>query len=298
MAIVIKLILSIYNPLNYYYYLRIGDIMSINELTNTLKTLIGTNSTDIIYSIFMVFFSSVLYYFLKFTIQKNGWSIEKKRKHLATIRNTIILISVLFMLFIWSGHLKTFIFSAAAIFSALLVIFRELILSIVGTVVSNKNFYVGDYIEYDGRRGLIMDKTLFTTKIMVINSDLDETLSFPNMLYLSSRIINIPKFGMYIMNELFISIDCDNEKIKRSVDSVNKSVELVFKDYIGKSEEYIEEKIRTHKILTKPSVIPEITYDFSDSKNYKIKVIYLCHPNDIKTLNKQIHTEYINNITT
>lgn len=260
------------------------------------KIMFGNNYSDVLYTVLFVIISLVIYSFLKFTINKNKWSKEKKQKHISTIRNITIAFVLLTIVVIWSGHLKTLIFSAAAIFSAILLIFRELILSIIGTLISSKTYYIGDYIEFEGKRGLIMDKTLFTTKILLMMSITEETMTFPNLHYLSNKVINIPKFGKYIYNELTISIDTDKININKCLDTINKSMEITFNEYTKTTEKYIEEKIKQGRILTRPSITPELYYDLNDSKNTKIKIVFLAHPNDIKQLNTNLLDYYLRNI--
>lgn len=278
--------LDLINPILYCLKMNYSHILSYFSRE--------TNET-LIYTCFLILFSFLLYYFIRAIINKLSWSYEKKLKNLTTIRNILVFSVVFVSLIMFGGHLKTFVYSAAAIFSAFLILFRELILSIVGFLVSNRTYYVGDYISYDNNKGLIMDKTPFNTKLWLIDTYNNEVITIPNFNYLNQKIIKYPKYGKYISYTIIFSVDSSSD-IVNTVNNFKSTVLSINNETIETKNEYFIEKLKQGKIKELPNLTPIFGYDFSDSKNYKVLSTLIVHPSDVLILKDRILENFISKI--
>ena len=257
-----------------------------------IKSFLGNFSSDIIYSFISFGFFVVLYSLIVIFLKKQDWGDDKKNKFIVTLRNSLFLIFILSLIFIWSGELKTFIFSAAAICSAIMIVFKEFILSISGTIVTSKTFNVGDYIEYDGITGKIIDKTFFNTYVLINSPFSNKELIFPNMYYITNKIINLSKFGKFQIYSLSFGVD----DIKYVQDISNELISYAInanKEHNEKYKKYFQEKKKEKFFFEIPDIEPKISYNFTDHKNINLTLHYIAHPLDQSIIENNILINYL-----
>lgn len=239
----------------------------------------------------ILIFTSI-YFSLSFVIRKQDWSTEKKRRIGISVRNSLFFLFVTTLIFLWGGGIKTLVLSAAAVCAAFFVAFKEVLLSAFGTLSSNRLFSVGDYIEYDGYKGRIIDKTFLNTRFVVLDTHQSKELVFPNMHYITNRIINMSRLGKYQAYHLTISV----EKIEdlyahanKCMDITNKILEPVEKDF----KLYFSQKSTDNIFFETPPIKPVLTFDLSDPKKPIFKINYISHPLDNPKVEQQILAAYL-----
>lgn len=89
------------------------------------------------------------------------------RRWTANLRNLLLLVAVLGLIFIWAPQLRTFALSLTAVAVALVVATKELILCLSGSALRTftRAYSVGDYVEIGGRRGEVVDYNLLVTRL-------------------------------------------------------------------------------------------------------------------------------------
>ncbi len=247
----------------------------LNELLSTGIALL---------SIFSIYF--VIYFFIK----KQDWSAEKKHKHNVSIRNIFIILFLISFIFIWSGELKTFLLSATAIFGATLIVFKEIIMSFTGGLLMGKNFNIGDYVEYDGIEGVIVDKNFLNTKILIGKSSHKE-LIIPNMFFVTNKLINSSKFGKYQVYNIEIGCNDHSDAYKYG-NLMMQAANKVLESHKIKYYEYFKEKQKTLFLFDIPQLDPKITYHLGDVKKIYFTLSYISHPKDKEDIENQIYKEY------
>jgi hypothetical protein len=233
-------------------------------------------------------FYTAIFFFLK----KQDWSTDKKHKLAVSIRNSLFFAFLIVVAFVWSGELKTFIFSFAAIFSAFVLVFKELILGMVGYIITNKVFSIGDYIEYDGIQGKIIDKTFLNTRVLITEPYLNKEMVFPNMHYITHKVINLSKFGKFQIYRMVFS----SENISEIYDLSNSVLSIVNNAIAPHKEKYLnyyKEMNQENFLFEIPTVEPKITYDFSDVKKVSFTVYYMSHPLDKDSIENTIIQDYL-----
>lgn len=268
----------------------------LSKISAFFHHLFGVNFPEIVGSFSALLFFICVYTFIFFIIKRQDWSNEKKRKHSISVRNGLFFFLVLTLIFLWGGELKTLILSAAAIFAAFFVAFKEVLLSILGSLVSNKIFSVGDYIEYDGIKGKIIDKNFLNTRVLVLDTHQNKELVFPNLSYITSRIINLSKFGKYQSYIINISVD----RISQMHDLSGKALEIskrVLAPYKDKYVQYFNQKKIEDIFFESPNVEPILTFELNDSKRLSFKIHYISHPLDQPEIEIKILNEYLSAVS-
>ena len=261
----------------------------MENIHTILQKLFSSNFFASLFS--LVLFISI-YTFLSFFIKRQEWSMEKKRRVGISTRNAIIFMFITTLIFLWGGGIKTLVLSAAAVCAAFFVAFKEVLLSFFGTLSSNRLFSIGDYIEYDGYKGRIIDKNFLNTRIVVLDTHQSKELVFPNMHYITNRIINMSRLGKYQAYTLIISV----EKIEDLYLHAQKTMEVaqaILEPYEQDFKTYFSQKSTDNIFFETPPIKPVLTFDLSDSKKPSFKINYISHPLDNNKVEQYILTSYL-----
>lgn len=264
------------------------------DVNNWLQHFLGNSFKDVLWSVLVIIILMVLYSTLSLLIRNQKKSEKKKYYSLNTIRNSFFIIFVFFELFIWSGELKTLVLSAAAIFAATIVTFKEVIMCLVGSflISSNKLFSNGEYIEYDGLKGKIIDKNLLYTKILIGESFQTKELNIPNAFFISNKVINLSRFGKFQCYDLKIAVEkiIDIPHYKKFFNTLLKDLLHVYEEqYIA----YFNEK-KIHDIFFEmPTEYYNIKCDMQDIDSICFKISFLSLPLNRKEIEETIMNKYI-----
>lgn len=250
-------------------------------------------ASELFYTSISFFIFAAIYASIFFFIKKQEWSIDKKHRHYVSIRNLVFFIFSISLIFIWSGEIKTFIVSAAAIMGAMIIVFKEILLAVVGSILTNKVFNIGDYIEYEGFKGRIVDKTFLNTRVLISGPFQSRELIFPNMHYVTNKIVNLSKFGKFQTYSLCIGI----EKIELLKDCSEQALlfaKQASASHKDKFEKYFHEQKRGQMFFEVPNIEPKVTYELGESRKCSFTIHYISHPLDKDTIEDEILKEYLN----
>lgn len=266
--------------------------MNIDNLniSGIIKALFQSNFVSS--GICLLFFIA-LYSGFSFIIRKQSWSRDKQIRISVSVRNSLIFLFFVTMIFLWGGGIKTLVLSAAAVCAAFFVAFKEIFLSFAGTISSNRSFAVGDFIDYDGHRGKIVDRNFITTTVALIDGGIQSReLIFTNMHYITNKIVNLSRLGKYQSHMISIGV----EHVEDLYDHSQKIVEITKKVLKPYEEEYINyfaQKSSENIYYDKPSLEPVLSYDLLDPKKPVFKVQFIVHPLAQKKLEAEIIKDYI-----
>lgn len=256
----------------------------------------GQFSFEVAASIIGIICLFISYGFFALLIKKQSWSNEKKRRNIISVRNLSIFLYIVFILVVWSGEIKTFALSAAAVVAAFLVSFKELLLSFVGSVISNKTFKIGDYIEYDGIKGKIIDKNFVNTTVLISDKFTSKELIFPNLSYITNKVINLSSYGKFQVYKIRFSVEKQEELIERS--RICKEIaDSIIEDQKEKLEIYFKNKQSEDVFFDVPKEITKISIDISDQKNPFFTLHYISHALDKDDTEDKIVQKYLESIS-
>lgn len=250
------------------------------------------NFLNFFYSFILFVFLFFIYFILYLFIKKINYPIDKKRKYLISLRNAFLIIFIISLIFLWSGAIKTLMFSMAAIFATLLIIFKELLNSILGYFLFNKIFSIGDYIEYEGITGQIIDKNLLNTTILIVSSHNNKQLIFPNFFYFTSKITHLSTFDSYQSYKIQISVDNFKNIYKYSKIALNIT-QNEFNKYKSTYHEYFNKRQKNEILFEIPKIEPFLTYNLSSNNNLFFEIHFISKIHDKDIIEQNILTQYI-----
>jgi len=144
---------------------------------------------------------------------------EIRKRRAIHIRNLMIFIFIVGAIFIWSKEIHTLAISFVALGFAIVFAFKEVISSANWEIFrSATNAYtVGDYIEINGMRGVVLDHNFLSTTIQELgpgkrsNQFSGRSITIPNSTFLLSPLINESYMKDYILHTLTIPMAAEED---------------------------------------------------------------------------------------
>jgi len=184
------------------------------------------------------------------------------------------------LVLIWFSAIQGFVFSMFAFVAAIVVATKELILCFIGGIFIkiNKPFNLGDKIEIENYRGLIIEKNLTSIKILEIGPEKHSqqttgaVQTIPNSIFLSKASKNESYFNGYGVQTF--SFECkitdDFDKIE---DFLTKKAKEVVRNYIQDAEKNIGEFCQNEGLKI-PKLEPrtKISLNSKDSVTILLKI--------------------------
>ena len=192
-------------------------------------------------------------------------SVETRRRWTVSIRNLLLILFILGMIFIWAPRLQTFAVSIFAVAVALVLATKELIacLSGSGLRMLTKAYALGDRIEIGGIRGNVVDHNALTTTILEIgpgqtsHQHTGRAMVIPNSFIFEHPITNetyTKKFRLHIVT-VPLSTDDDWKTAERLLLQAGEEEAA---PYIEDARAYFK-KLEGKYWLDAPSVEPRVT---------------------------------------
>jgi len=146
-------------------------------------------------------------------------TFKARRRWAINVRNTVAVIFVIGLVFIWAHELSAFAVSLVAVAVALVLATKELLLCLSGAVLRmGANVYsLGDRIEIHGLRGNVLDQNWLATTVLEIGPGrmsqqyTGRAVVFPNSLLLSHPLINETYMKAYIVHVMTIPLTADDD---------------------------------------------------------------------------------------
>src|SRR6185312_1988323 len=97
-------------------------------------------------------------------------TLEARRRRAVGLRNSLAIVFIAGLFFIWAQQLNTLAVSLVAIAVAVVLATKEMILCISGTVlrIRTNAYTLGDRIQIGSLRGNVLDQTLLATTLIEI----------------------------------------------------------------------------------------------------------------------------------
>jgi len=221
---------------------------------------------DIFKSLILLTIVLVLRYVLTRAVLRSArLSVETRRRWVLTIRNSMALMFVTGLAFIWFHELSTFAVSLVAIAVAVVLATKELILCLSGAVLrAGTNAYtLGDRIEIQGTRGNVVDQTLLATTVLEIGPGhtssqyTGRAVVFPNSLLLSHPVANETFMKEFIVHPITIpmTIEDDWQRAEKLLLAIAMSECASF---MPEAEKHMKQ-LEGRAWLDAPSVQPRVT---------------------------------------
>ncbi|MCH2176356.1 MAG: mechanosensitive ion channel family protein [Lentisphaeria bacterium] len=228
-----------------------------------------------------------------FKIESAGVRLQLKVK----LRNITMCIAVLMILFVWGAELHSLMISLVAIIMALVISLKELILCISGGFLryTSKSFVVGDRIEVNGVRGIVIDQHLMTTVLLELvdnGSQLltGKTIILPNAIFLSHHVVN-ENAVKYIMHTFTIVVD-DSGRLEEVEKHMLKCMNDYSKPYIAEAKSLIFKRMKDHNLVHE-TFEPQITIKLGDGDKLNLMLRVAIKINETQNFEQFIIREMI-----
>lgn len=141
-------------------------------------------------------------------ISKRSFEPEVERRYLIVVRNSSFIFMVFGLAMIWSSEIETVAVSLVAVAAALVIATREMILCLLGSLFrsTTQAYSVGDRIEVNALKGLVVDIDLLSTKVLeltqasVTKGSVGRVVTIPNSQLLTQTVFNESQVGNYLMH--------------------------------------------------------------------------------------------------
>ncbi len=209
------------------------------------------------------------------------------------------LVFVLLLFFLWASQIQTIFVSLFAVFAALVIATKELIMCITGglLVSLNKIFKVGDRIEVDDKRGYVIEKKITSTKILEIGPEKNSQqttghiISIPNSLFLSKSVKNESYFQGYSINSfLFKTTEIIqlNELEKHLIENSNS----ICRPYLEKAISYIS-KFCEKEGFDIPSIEPRVKIVLDEKNEISLQLKMPVKNSEIAQIEQSLLRGYV-----
>ena len=222
--------------------------------------------TDLIQSLVLLGVVLALRAILVRTISKSqSLSIESRRRWAASFRNTLAVVFVVGLFFIWAHELNALAVSLVAIAVAIVLATKELILCMSGAVLRIRaNAYsLGDRIEIGRLRGNVIDQTLLATTLLEIGPGqmshqyTGRVVIFPNSMLLNTPLINETYMKDYIVHVVTIPLTTEDDW-QTAEKALLAAAKAECDAFIQDAQRHME-RLERKSWLDAPSVQPRVT---------------------------------------
>jgi hypothetical protein len=271
--------------------------MNILNIFYSLTNYFGYFKNELLNTLILIIFLIVFYKGFSFYINKQEISHERKHRSLVNTRNVLSFIFVVLIFFIWIGEIKTSLLSAAAICSAIIITFKEIILSFFGTFISNQSFQLGDYIEIDGFSGKVINKSFLNTTILLNDTQQTQELIVPNLVFLNNKFKKLSKIPKVQFVSFAISVD-SIEKIYKFSEIARVLAHDILIKYNPNYEEYFKQIEQITPYFDIPKSIVNIKFEISDPRKLQFIISFVCRPSQMSQIKDEILNQYLQTIST
>ena len=195
---------------------------------------------------------------------------EIRRRRAIHIRNLMIFIFITGVIFIWSKELHALAITFVALAFAIVLAFKEVISSANWEIFRavTDAYSVGDYIEINSMRGVVLDHNFLSTTIQELgpgkrsNQFSGRSITIPNNIFLTAPLINESYMKDYILHTLSIPMSVE--------DDIEKAEEILLRAANEECEGYLEnarrhfDSLRYKLNIGLSSVEPRVTIEMNE----------------------------------
>lgn len=214
---------------------------------------------------------------VKAYFSRNETSFNTSLVAITVSRNLIILVCAITILNIWILELKNFALSMAALGVGILVVNKEILMSVAGYLIriATGTYATGDIIKIGELTGKVLSYDLLTTTILETGAGelfTGRTARFPNSLLITAVVQNHSATGHYSMESLEVPIGA-HEDVIAIADKLEQAGRRVCEDYLSDAAAHFR-SIEHRQFVNLPSVTPKVLVRYKDSKEIILTLRY------------------------
>ncbi|GJL67958.1 MAG: hypothetical protein NPIRA06_05930 [Nitrospirales bacterium] len=197
--------------------------------------------------------------------QTTELSVETQRRWAVNLRNGLLFLFILGMIFIWAPQLQTFAVSVFAVAVAFVLATKEIIDCLSGSAlrVLTKTYSLGDRIEIGGIRGNVVDHNALTTTVLEIGPGqtshqyTGRAMVIPNSFIFDHPLTNETYSKKYRLHIVTVPLSTDDDW-KTAERLLLQAGEEEAAPFINEARTYLK-KLEGKLWLDAPSVEPRVT---------------------------------------
>ena len=151
----------------------------------------------------------------KAILRRDDFNFETKRRWLTLLRNCVLGLIILGMIFIWGQEIQTLAVSLIAVAAALVLATKEVILCMLGSIyrTSSRVYNIGDRIEIAGIKGQVIDISLVSTTLVESSradhhkGNVGRGIKIPNSMLFANPVYNETMMGEFAIQTIHIDIE-------------------------------------------------------------------------------------------
>lgn len=184
-------------------------------------------------------------------------------------------------------------FSISVLLMAFVVLFKEVLTSIIGAVLIafTKPFEINDRIRIDNIEGMVIDRTLFNTKIIIFENGFNtgNEYSIPNSTFLTTKCTLLSRIKQYNVYYLKIFVK-DLNNFKQHEIALDKAAQEELEKTVSKLKAE-RSKLEKKFLIDAPSLSPFIDWELNEKAYIVLK--YACDSRGMPYLTKRIKRRYL-----
>lgn len=253
----------------------------------------------IVYSVIVIFSFIVINFFIKRRLTS---SLDPKSPQYDVAQKfsawsyylLLVLLTVM-----WFSQLQAVFVSLFAVAAAIVVAFKELIMCLTGGLLIkySKMLKIGQRIQVDDIRGIVIESKLFVTKVLEIGPEKNSqqttgnVISLPNSIMLSKPLKNESYFNGYSVKSFEFKSSCKGN-YKDLEDSLLKYADSICENYTKKAQKAVESYLVSSNVKI-PNVNPKTKIRINDNGDV-IVVLKLPVKNDnVSDIEQKLYRHYL-----
>jgi small-conductance mechanosensitive channel len=225
-----------------------------------------------------------------------GPEVGHRRGNFVLAKNMVFLIATAIIVSIWASKIAGAALSLAAVAGAVLIVSKEFLANLLGSALLaiSRPYRVGDFIEFDGVTGRVIDSDLLVTTIAEAlegSQITGRTVTVPHASLLAKPVHNLTATGQYVINLLTV------------VEESNSDIEILEASLLGAAKEVCASwqkaadqhlvRVESRELVDLPSAEPRVILQFHDARQVRLSLRYACRPNDKVWVEQNILRLYI-----
>lgn len=227
-------------------------------------------------------------------------SLDKKRNFFVQTRNLLIIFWIIALVVVWNQELKNFALSVAALAAAIVLLFRDVLVSAIGymMIMTYRPFTIGSIIEINGYKGEVIDKNLFSVQLYEIGTSGEKTgkmIILPGSLFLTNTVKNESKMRKeFAMCTVKIPVPRQDDILVHK-NMLNESLYDVCQNYLAQAKDVFKE-MQDDNFIDMPSGEPRVWIVPHDEKIVYIVGRFPAYVNKQFSTQQLILSEYYEKI--
>lgn len=234
-------------------------------------------------------------YFKKYLSTRQDLSIERRRFFVNIFSNISFAVFFVFCITSFLYELKNAALSLAAVSAAIAVTFKELVLSVLGTIYlfTMKPYDSGDHIEINGIQGEVISSNWLSTVVFQTTpskTSSGRSATFPHSWLLTNSLLNTTHAGEWLYS--YTSVYCKQSDALKAKSVLLEATNLTVAPFKEEAS-FSLKNLGSSNFTEMPNTNPIVSIQLIERDEAKLTVRYPCHRNKQGSIESLIIDRYL-----